>query len=150
MPDRVPPPPKLNRPPSREALVAMKARQSAKIREIAVTLASTGIVEVREQAQALGLARSTTWTILRATHKSTGLSPMIIARMLASPALAGPVRAKIIEYVEDKAAGLYGHNSAQRRRFVVGLATKLVSRRWFGKRAPLQPDIDVEKIVAIS
>ena len=128
----------------------MKARQLAKIREIAVTLAFTGIVEVREQAQALGLARSTTWTILRATHKSTGLSPMIIARMLASPALPGPVRAKIIEYVEDKAAGLYGHNSAQRRRFVVGLATKLISRRWSESALRFQPDIDVEKIVAIS
>src|SRR5262249_6253317 len=105
MPSRVPCPPlSANRPLSRQVLVGMKARQSAKIREIALALASMGIVDVREQAQALGLARSTTWTILRATHKSTGLSPMIIDRMLASPVLPGSVRAKVVEYAEAKAA----------------------------------------------
>ncbi len=107
----------------------MKMRQSAKIREIAQALASAGIVELDEQAQALGLARSTTWTILRAVHKSTGISPAIVARMLASPALPSPARSAIIEYVEEKSAGLYGHSKAQRCRFIAGLAVKLAERR---------------------
>jgi hypothetical protein len=116
----------------------MKARQSAKIREIVPALVATGITKLDSQAQALGLARSTAWTTLSARHKSTGLSPTVIDRILASPRLPRSVREKIVEYVNEKATGLYGHNKAQRHRFIAGLAAKLAERQ------------HVEKIVLLS
>jgi predicted DNA-binding transcriptional regulator AlpA len=127
-----------------QSVAAKKANQSAKIREFAQALAAAGIVSLDEQARVLGLSRSTAWTIISGAHKSTGISATLIDRMLASPTLPQPLRAKIIEYVEEKAAGRYGHSRAQRRRFVESLATKLAARRQLGSLAPLQPDIDVE------
>jgi len=121
--------------------VAMKAQQASKIRNIAHALATDGIVRLDHQAQALGLGRSTAWTILRASHKSTGISGAIIARMLASPTLPGPARAAIIEYVEEKAAGIYGHSKAQRRRFIAALAGKLATHQCFAHSVPLQPEL---------
>jgi hypothetical protein len=77
-------------------VVEMKARQAAKIRELGYALVDSGFMTLDEQSKALGLARSTTWTILRASHKGSGLSAAIIKRMLLSPQLpplAGPLPA---------------------------------------------------------
>jgi hypothetical protein len=60
----------------------MKARQSSKIRELAEALKSAGFLTLDEQAKALGLSRSTAWTIRRASHKASGLSASIINRPL--------------------------------------------------------------------
>jgi hypothetical protein len=100
----------------------MKARQSSKIREIGDALVATGILALDQQAKALGLARSTAWTILQANHKSSGLSATVIIRMLATPQLPPIVRAIILEYVDEKAAGIYGHGKLQLRRFTARLA----------------------------
>lgn len=53
---------------------SLKARQGLKIRELGAALVSVGLITLDEQAKALGLPRSTTWTILKGTHKSSGLS----------------------------------------------------------------------------
>jgi predicted DNA-binding transcriptional regulator AlpA len=98
-----------------------KALHSAKIKELGETLAATGYLQLDEQASVLGLPRSTTWTIVRAKHKNTGLSASVIKRMLGQPRLPAPVRTKIREYVDEKSAGIYGHNSEQVRRFVGSL-----------------------------
>jgi hypothetical protein len=66
----------------------MKSRQAAKIRERGQSLIDAGFVTLDQQPEALGLARSTTWTILRASHKGSGLSAAGINRMLLSPAEA--------------------------------------------------------------
>jgi hypothetical protein len=100
----------------------MKARQSYKIRELAEALKSAGFVTLDEQAKALGLSRSTAWTIRKASHKASGLSASIINRMLAAPELPPLVRTKILEYVEEKAAGLYGGSRHQRRKFAARLS----------------------------
>jgi len=121
---------------------AMKARQVAKIREIADALVSEGFASLDEKAYAVGLCRSTTWTIIRPSHKSTGLSSAVITRMLAAPGLPARARAKIIEYVEEKAAGLYGHSKAQRRRFVGRLGANFAASRH--QIALIAPDTLVE------
>jgi hypothetical protein len=100
----------------------MKARQSSKIRELAEAVKSAGFLSLDEQAKALGLARSTAWTIRKASHKASGLSASIINRMLAAPDLPPLVRSKILEYVEEKAAGLYGGSRSQRRKFAARLS----------------------------
>src|SRR5947209_18702210 len=84
----------------------LKARQSSKIREIGEALITAGIVSLDAQAKALGLPRSTAWTILSVKHKGTGICARIICRMLNSESLPSPVRANIVEYAKEKAAGI--------------------------------------------
>ena len=95
----------------------VKERQSLRIRELSDVLVAAGFISLDEQATALGLSRSTTWTILKAKHKNYGLSASIINRILRRPKVNKYVRAKIIEYVQEKSSGQYGHNKTQLRRF---------------------------------
>jgi hypothetical protein len=92
------------------SVAELKARQTAKIGEIRGALVADGVFGLDKQAAVLGLSRSTTWTIVKSTHKSSGLSAAVLARMLASPHLSRPVRAIINEYIHEKGAGLYGHS----------------------------------------
>jgi len=103
----------------------MRARElhAAKIRQIAEALIAAGYVSLDEQAGVLGLSRSTTWTIIQAKHKNSGLSGAVIKCMLAQPRLPPAARAKILEYVRDKSAGVYGHNPRQVRRFIEALSS---------------------------
>jgi hypothetical protein len=99
------------------SLFDIKADQASKIRELGIILVEAGFVSLDAQAEVLGLPRSTAWTILRGQHKCSGLSVKIIKRMLSSPNLPAPVRVKIMEYVEARLAGRFGHNDLQRRKF---------------------------------
>jgi hypothetical protein len=100
----------------------VKERQASKIKELAHVLVSAGFVSLDDQANALGLSRSTTWTILKAQHKNYGLSAALIKRVLANPDLHPRIRAKLNEYVREKATGSFGHNGTQLRRFTQLLA----------------------------
>ena len=111
---------------TRPGLVAeMKARQSAKIRELGQALIDAGLRSLDEQAYALGLSRSTAWTILKTCHKSSGLSAAIIERMLGSSKLPPRARAILVEYVEEKSFGLYGGSRRQQQRFAVRLSNTI-------------------------
>jgi hypothetical protein len=102
-----------------------KDRQTSKIREISETLARVGYPTLDEQAKALGLCRSTAWTIIKSSHKASGLSAHLVNQMLTSSTLPPAVRQKITEYVAERLAGVYGHSSAQRRRFAARLTITL-------------------------
>ena len=115
----------------------LRERQTFRIKELAETLEAVGFVSLDEKANALGLSRSTTWTILKAKHKNYGLSAAVLNRVLCKPDLNSRVRAKIMEYVQEKAAGSYGHNNAQLYRFV---------RHWGEKSGPTVHD----KLFALS
>jgi len=106
----------------------MKARQSSKIRELGDALIVEGYLTLDEQAKALGLGRSTTWTLLKGNHKTSGLSAGVINRMLAAPQLPALVQAKILEYIDEKIASFYGHNNTQLRRFTARLSIKPANR----------------------
>jgi hypothetical protein len=112
--------------------------QAFKIRELGEALVQAGYVALDGQADALGLCRSTTWTILQVTHKNSGLSATVINRMLACPKLPAPVRAKLIEYFEEKISSRYGHGKAQLRKFACRLTPNVVPFR----RARLQGVIE--------
>ena len=99
-----------------------RERQREKIKEIGDPLCREGYVSLDQQARVLGLCRSTTWAILQANHKSGGLTATIINRMLAAREIPPSVRVKILEYVEAKAAGLYGHPDRLRRNFTERLS----------------------------
>ena len=100
---------------------AKQGQQQSKIREIGYALASAGFCTLDDQAEVLGIGRSTTWTIVKAAHKSSGLSARVIERILESPRLPPEVRTRVFEYAREKALGAYGHSAAQRRRFCVRL-----------------------------
>jgi len=50
----------------------------------------------------------------------------VVTRMLNTPQLPSLAREKIIEYVNEKRAGFYGHNERQIERFVAGLSVPLL------------------------
>jgi hypothetical protein len=94
-----------------------KARQAIRIKELGTALAAAGLFTVDEQARALGLSRSTAWAVLKANHKASGLAAGTINQMLSSPELPPRARVTILTYIEEKLAGLYGHNKEQLSRF---------------------------------
>ena len=87
------------------------------MREIVEALVAAGYDSLDSQAAALGLSRSTTWTIIKATHKSSGLSAKTLKRMLSAPGLHPLVRRKILEYIEERNDGRYGSIGNSLRRF---------------------------------
>ena len=119
-----------------QSLAAMKLRQSTSIREIANALTASGCYTLDEQAKALGISRSTAWTILKSPHKSSGLSAKLIGRMLTGNQLPPVARVRILEYVGEKAAGNFGHSARLRRKFVTALSATSV-----GELVQLRSDI---------
>jgi predicted DNA-binding transcriptional regulator AlpA len=103
---------------------SQRARQFSKIEELVEALKAAGFLTLDEQAKALGLSRSTAWTIRKANHKASGLSASIINRMLAAPQLPQGARNTILEYIEEKTAGLYGGSRSQRRNFAARLSIR--------------------------
>jgi hypothetical protein len=70
-----------------ETHAQIKARQVSKIKEIADALFTCGLCAIDRQATALGLPRSTAWSVRRANHKNSGLSAATIQRILRAPQL---------------------------------------------------------------
>jgi hypothetical protein len=96
---------------------AMKSRQCVKIAELRRVLLEAGFHTLSRQAAALGLSRSTTWAVLKANHKSSGLSGSVIKRMLRCPELPPAAKQVIEEYVAAKLVGEYGHGIYRLRIF---------------------------------
>ena len=95
----------------------MKARQSAKLRELRQALVNAGFSALDKQAKVLQLPRSTAWTVMSGSHKCSGLSATIIKRMLTSQQLPPSARTVVLEYVGEKNAGMYGHDQYRLRIF---------------------------------
>jgi hypothetical protein len=106
-------------------LSKLKLRQRFKIAEIRLALIETGHVALDEQATAIGLSRSTAWSILHPSHKSSGLSARTICRILQASQVPGRVRQRILEYMHEKIGGLYGHTERRRRQFAECLMAEL-------------------------
>ena len=99
-----------------------RKQQLLKIEEIVTTLAACGFVALDEQAYVLGLSRSTAWTIIRGTHKASGLSATTINRMLATDHLPQRVRLKLLEYIAEKMSGAYGDQGHRLKAFASKIA----------------------------
>ena len=102
-------------------LAAMRQRQNAKIREIKYVLAAAGVPTLDNQAEALGLSRSTAWHLLNGKHKGSGISASINNRMLAAPRLPPAVRVTLLEYIAEKVAGRYGDSKLRLSKFTARL-----------------------------
>ena len=62
-------------------------KQSSKIQDIADALIASGYKTLDEQAKALGIHRSTAWTIIKNKHKLGRLSAKTIRRILSNSKL---------------------------------------------------------------
>ena len=94
-----------------------RRQQRLKIEEICRTLVECGFAALDEQAEVLGLSRSTAWTVIRGMHKTSGLSAMTINRMLNTGRLPPRVRLNLLEYIAAKMSGAYGDQEHRLKAF---------------------------------
>jgi hypothetical protein len=83
------------------ALRDLTARKT-KIQDITEALISSGYKSLDGQAKALGLRRSTAWTIIRNRHKLGRLSTKTIERIITNPKTPPLVLAAIQRYAVDR------------------------------------------------
>ena len=91
----------------------LNARKN-RIQDITAALISSGYTSLDRQAKALGLHRTTTWTIIKNKHKLGRLSTKTIERIIANPETPPLVRSAIQDYIAEKTRdgeySLNGHN----------------------------------------
>ena len=72
------------------------------LQQISEALIACGFTKLDEQAKALGIRRSTAWTIVKTKHKLDRLSTKTTDRMLANPELPPSVRTIIYRYLAER------------------------------------------------
>ena len=77
-----------------------------KIQDIAGALIAEGYRSLDEQAKALGVHRSTAWTIVKTKHKLGRLSRKTTNSMLANPELPPSVRIVVLQYLTERSDDL--------------------------------------------
>jgi hypothetical protein len=87
--------------------------------EVEAALRRAGLIALDEQAKALGISRTTTWKLFRSDYNNCDPSPVIINRILCAPRLPLAARIKILEYIQERVSGMYGHTKSQSRRFSI-------------------------------
>jgi hypothetical protein len=81
---------------------------SIELERISEALISSGYTSLDEQAKALGVSRSTAWTITKNKHKVGRLSARTINRILLNPQTPANVRQVILQYVAKRCAAIHG------------------------------------------
>jgi hypothetical protein len=76
-----------------------KRRQA--LARIAEVLREAGYTSLDAQAEALGLPRSTAYTIIKCQHKQGRLNKRVLSKMLCHPELPPRVRAVLQEYASQ-------------------------------------------------
>ena len=90
--------------PGLETVRDLNRRQNVPIHAIAAALVAAGYTRLDSQARALGLNRSTTWTIVKNKHKLGRLNRQTAQRILANPDTPPSVRAIIQQAFAGMAA----------------------------------------------
>lgn len=75
---------------------------TATLQQISEALIASGYTSLDAQAKALGVHRSTAWTIIKARHKLGRLSSKTTSRILTNPKAPPAVRAVIEKYLAEK------------------------------------------------
>ena len=88
------------------SLVQGRWKYPTKIQDIAGALIAEGYRSLDEQAKALGVHRSTAWTIMKTKHKVDRLSRKTTNSMLASPELPPSVRIVVLQYLTERSDSL--------------------------------------------
>jgi len=74
------------------------------LRQISDALVACGYTKLDDQAKALGVARSTAWTIVNTKHKLDRLNSKTITRILANSETPVFVRSVIRQYLSERLA----------------------------------------------
>ena len=77
-------------------------RYAVKIQHIVDAIVAAGYLSLDSQAKALGVKRSTAWTIIKTKHKLDRLSSKTTDTMLANPELPPSVRTVIQRYLAER------------------------------------------------
>jgi len=78
--------------------------ETVRYQQIGDALIAAGYTSLDAQAKALGIRRSTAWTIVKAKHKRGRLSAKTTNRMLANPGLPASVRSVIEQYLDERSS----------------------------------------------
>jgi hypothetical protein len=79
----------------------MRRNRTNRIEDIREALIASGFKSLDVQAKALGIARSTTWTIIKNKRKQGRLNIRTVERILANPETPPSVRAAIQGYLAE-------------------------------------------------
>ena len=82
--------------------VVTRPNYAIELQHISAALVASGHTRLDQQAKALGLGRSTAWTIIRTKHKLGRLSNKTTARILANPETPPSVRAIVQQYLDKR------------------------------------------------
>jgi hypothetical protein len=77
-------------------------KYAVNLHHISEALIASGYTTLDDQAKALGIHRSTAWTIVKTKHKLGRLSTKTTKRILANPATPASVRAIIQRYLAER------------------------------------------------
>ena len=75
---------------------------AVELHDISNALIASGYTRLDEQAKALGLNRSTAWTIVKSKHKLGRLHTKTITRILANPDTPATVRTVMRQYMAER------------------------------------------------
>jgi hypothetical protein len=87
---------------------AARRNYAVRLQDISEALVACGYTRLDRQAKALGISRSTTWTIIKTKHKLGRLSTKTTKRILANPNTPPPVRTVIQQYLAERSDTLLG------------------------------------------
>ena len=79
---------------------------AVRLQDISEALIADGYTSLDAQAKALGVHRSTAWTIMKTKHKLDRLSFKTTNCMLASPVLPPSVRTVVLRYITERSDDL--------------------------------------------
>ena len=83
-------------------LNSSEIRRTTPVQHIADALVAAGYSSLDDQAKALGVHRSTAWTIVKAKHKLGYLNAKTTERMLANPELPPVIRDVLKKYKTER------------------------------------------------
>jgi len=95
-------PQRLGRCSSFRATAEVSLRKFTTVQEIRKALGTSGNVSLDQQAKALGIHRSTAWTIIKSQHKLGRLNHKTIKRILENSETPPAVRAIVQQYLAEK------------------------------------------------
>jgi len=75
------------------------------LQQIREALVQSGYTKLDQQAKALGVHRSTAWTLVKTRHKLGRLSAKTTQRILANPDTPPSVRSVIQKYLAERSLG---------------------------------------------
>ena len=82
-------------------------RRTVGLQQISEALIASGYTTLDQQAKALGISRSTAWTIIKTKHKMGRLHTKTTQRILANPDTPPFVRSVIKQYLAERSIAVH-------------------------------------------